>query len=49
MQIRDFFVERGHELTHNPTIEWVAQLGEGKAVRGLVMKGLARSAHRGKA
>ena len=39
-----FFFEMEHELTKEPTIQWVAQLGggKGKVTRGFVMKGWAQ-------
>ena len=42
--IGGFFFEIEHELTQDPTIQWVAQLGggKGKVTRGFVMKGIAK-------
>lgn len=42
--IGGFFFEIEHELTKDPTIQWVALLGggKGKVTRGFVMKGLAK-------
>ena len=42
--IGGFFFEIEHELTLDPTVQWVAQLGggKGKVTRGFVMKGLAQ-------
>jgi hypothetical protein len=39
-----FFFEIEHELTKDPTVQWLAQLGggKGKVTRGFVMKGLAQ-------
>jgi len=42
--IGGFFFEIEHELTKDPTVQWLAQLGgaKGKVTRGFVMKGLTK-------